>query len=639
MCSIVGFIEKRNKATPDIIYRMNQILKHRGPDDSGTKILKMFGAASDNVAVAHNRLSIRDLTFAGHQPMCNDDESVILLFNGEIYNADDFREEISSTGYIFRGNSDTEVLLWLYIKYGLKEMLARIDGMYAICIIDVSKDCIYLVRDKIGEKPLYYYDNDEVFLWGSEYKAFYEHPSFIPVLEEKNLTEYLMFRYIVGGETLLKGVKNLTPGSYLMIRDSSITECRYWDFPPERDICPLHEDAIRNEFIQMLQRAYQSRLVSDVEIGIQLSGGVDSSCLTEYVSRVFKSRIKTFGIVFEGKEYSEKQYMDRVLSQCSADFNMYNFTNELFLDSWIKTTYYFEAPMNHEGTVGLFHLNKLASEKIRVMLCGEGADETMGGYHRFYDILMCRASLKYRIRRIAGDLLKRKQLNKEIIKKDWDAAFIRASQFVRDEKVKKIYDKNEIRKVIDHRRVVLNNTAGTGMRKLMNYETSTYCQDLLMRADKISMAHSIEQRVPYLKPQLVEFLCSVPSSFFVSGDSVGGGVTHNTKKLLKEYCADIFDGEFAYRSKMGFGISLSDYFCDGDVKKYIEDVLLPGIRDRRIFNYNEIEQMYTDICHKSSRSSFRKDESKINALWTAFSFEIWAKMYLDCNPNTFLHKT
>lgn len=625
MCSIAGFIEKRKSVNPNAISRMNHVLKHRGPDDNGIKILEMFEVGYANVAVAHNRLSIRDLSAAGHQPMCSDDESVILCFNGEIYNADDFREEISSTGYAFKGTSDTEVLLWLYIHYGLKEMLARIDGMYAICLIDKSIDCIYLVRDKIGEKPLYYYENDEVFLWASEYKAFYEHPSFEPVLNEDNLTEYLMFRYIVGEETLLKGVKNLTPGSYLVIKDSGISKCRYWDFPQSGESTQLSGDEIKKEFRRRLYEAYQSRLVSDVEIGVQLSGGVDSSCLTEYVSRNTKPQLKTFGIVFDGKDYSEKQYMERVLEQCNVDSHMYNFTNELFLDSWIKTTYYFEAPMNHEGTLGLFYLNKRASEKIKVMLCGEGADETMGGYHRFYDILMLKTNISYRIRRIVRSLL-RKQSN---LRKDLDEMFIRETQFVKDTEVRRIYGKSEVRKVINQRTAFIKKTAGVGMRKLMNYECSTYLQDLLMRADKVSMAHSIEQRVPYLMPRFIEFMCSIPSSYFVAN---GNSEAHNTKMLLKEYCADIFDESFAYRNKMGFGISLGDYFCNGGVKNYIEDVLLPGIRHRGIFNAEEIEQMYLDICQEK-KGIFKGNGSKINALWTAFSFEIWAEMYLDRNPN------
>lgn len=630
MCSITGFIEKKESVNLEVISRMNTVLCHRGPDDSGIEIVKMFGSKRDNVAVAHNRLSIWDLSPAGHQPMCNSDRSVIIIFNGEIYNADDFRKEICDTGYNFQGTSDTEVLLQLYIHYGMDLMLSKIDGMYTMCILDVRKDCIYLVRDKIGEKPLYYYENSDVFMWASEYKAFYEHPSFIPALKKANLTEYLMFRYIAGGGTLLEGVKNLTPGSYLKITNSGIAEHKYWDFPYRADNLD-DTDTVKRNFIELLNKAYKSRMVSDVEIGIQLSGGVDSSCLTEYVSRVSEKKIKTFGIVFDGRSYSEEKYMKQVVKQCNIEPYMYNFTNELFLNSWLNTTYFFEMPMNHEGTLGLFYLNKKASDKVKVILCGEGADETGGGYYRFYDIFMCKSSLKYRIRKITRKLLINHQLDKYVLKKEWDTVFVRASQYVDDREVKKIYGGEEIDRVVSKRLRYLEKTHGEGMRKLMNYETTTYCQDLLMRADKVSMASSVEQRVPYLMPQLVEFLCRLPDSFFVAHDD--NGVTYNTKKLLKEYCSDLFGEPFAYRPKMGFGISLEDYFSVGEVRRYIEDRLLPGIKRRGIFNYIEIEKTYLYICRKSRKFVFKRKASKINVLWTVFSFEMWAQMYLDGNPN------
>lgn len=232
MCSILGFIEKQHPADIRTVDQMNRVLRHRGPDDDGTAVLPMFGAADNNVGIGFNRLSIRDLSQAGHQPMYGgDDGSVIITFNGEIYNADQFRDELAQNGHVFRGTSDTEVLLHLYEEYGLDGMLGRIDGMFAICLIDKKQDRIYLIRDKIGEKPLYYYENESVLLWASEYKAFYEHPAFVPEIALENLTEYLMFRYISAGDTLLKHVRNVTPGTYMVIDRSGVSKIKYWDFP------------------------------------------------------------------------------------------------------------------------------------------------------------------------------------------------------------------------------------------------------------------------------------------------------------------------------------------------------------------------------------------------------------------------
>ncbi len=634
MCSILGFIEKKQVADIHTVEQMNRVLRHRGPDDAGTDVLTMFGAKQDNVGIGFNRLSIRDLSQAGHQPMYSGTNGdIIITFNGEIYNADQFRESLARKGYTFRGTSDTEVLLYLYEEFGIDEMLRLIDGMFAICLIDKRQDRIYLIRDRIGEKPLYYYENNTVFMWASEYKAFYEHPAFIPEIALENLTEYFMFRYVSGDDTLLRYVKNLTPGSYMVIGGSGISKVKYWDFPePEADrTAEFAAGKAPQEFDRLLEKAYRSRLVSDVEIGVQLSGGVDSSCLTYYTSKANDHRLKTFGITFGDKVYSEEKYMAQAAEKCNAETHMYDFPNKLFLKSWLLTTYFFEAPMNHEGTLGLFYLNKRASEKVKVMLCGEGADETMGGYRRFYDILQYKKP-GHRIKTALKQLLKERKINLPVLfgMADPDLIFIRATQYSDDSDVKRLFAKYDCDSVIKKRTEILHSTRGNSIRKYMNYETITYCQDLLMRADKTSMASSLEIRVPYLMPELLEYENRLPDNCFVTSHS--NGAIYNTKKILKEKCASIFGKEFAYRPKMGFGIVLMDYFSSGLVKDHIEEKILPGIKKRGILNYKFVQDIYQRKC--SSRASIKND-SKLWILWTAFSFEMWAQMYIDGNPNRY----
>lgn len=626
MCSIIGFINKHHQADIHIVNSMNAVLKHRGPDDSGTAVLKMFQSVKENVGLGFNRLSIRDLSNAGHQPMYGTNGDIIIAFNGEIYNADAFRDRLKERGHIFAGNSDTEVLLYLYEEYGIDKMLEMIDGMFAVCIIDKKRDLVYLIRDRIGEKPLYYYRNDDVFMWASEYKAFYENPMFRARLNTDSLSEYLMFRYVSNGKTLLRNVRNLRPGTYLKIKRDGFIQKTYWNFPDGFKKDSRNKTEIKKDFENNLKKAFRSRMVSDVEIGVQLSGGVDSSTLAAYANRILNHRLKTFGIVFDGKKYSEKKYMETAAKRCGTDSYLYNFSNSQFLDSWKSTIYYFEAPMNHEGTLGLFFLNREASRLVKVMLCGEGADETMGGYQRFYDYIRKKKHPLYRIKSFAKALLREKRIDISVFCDD-ELNFIRSTQYIDSKDARKIYSGCDTEGILRKRKKIFNSMPGSGLDKTMNYEVFTYCQDLLMRADKISMASSLEVRVPYLMPDLIEFERTLPDYFFVSQES--GKVMRNTKKLLKMTCSDIFGDKFAYREKQGFGIPLMDYFSDGEVRHFIEQEVLPGIRKRGIFNASAVESIYYSKCLEKNR----KNDSRVYLLWAAFSFEMWASMYLDGNPN------
>lgn len=634
MCGIVGFINKKDKAQIEVIEEMESVIKHRGPDDKGSVVSKFFSKDFEDCAIGFVRLSIRELTMNGHQPMWNKNKDIVLTFNGEIYNSDLFRDELESKGYEFRGTSDTEVLLYLYEEYGMDEMLTKIDGMFAFCILDYNKHTIYLVRDRIGEKPLYIYQNDEVFLWGSEYKSFYCHKSFEARLNEDVLSEYIMFRYISDNETLLKGVKNVTPGHYLKLTEKGIEDIEYWKLENCRRFNDCSKKECKDRLSEWLDKAVESRLVSDLEVGVQLSGGVDSSHITYLASKKTTHKIKTFGIVFDGKKYSEKRYMDKVDEICEIEPYQYNFESNIFFDSWINSTYYFEAPMNHEGTLGLYYLNKRAKEKVTVMLCGEGADETLGGYRRFYKYALYKKKpwIKYR------NILKRGIKEHNLLgvyqdEKNVDVAFIKDTQFTNNKTVKHILNNNNVEDIISKRYRIFKETNGTGIRKLMNYEVQTYLQDLLMRADKISMASSMELRVPFLMPKLVEFEGTIPDEFLV--DATSNDPMRNTKMLLKELSSEVFGEAFAYRPKQGFGIPLMDYFVQEPMYSFINKKVLPGIERRGIFNYHQLKKWWEEELERYKREEKHSNNSVVQALWTAFSFEIWADMFIDHTPLAF----
>lgn len=275
MCAIMGVLDTRNQIDRNILETMQRALFHRGPDDAGFETFSLDSEGHSyvsNIGVAFDRLSIRDLSMKGHQPMFNDDKSVMIAFNGEIYNSEELRPQLIQNGYSFDSNSDTEVLLKLYHCYGIDKTLSLLDGMFAVCIVDFRDKSIYLIRDKIGEKPLYIYRDDHKLLFASEYKAFYAHPEFKPELDETAMDEYFMFRYTCGEQTFLKGVRNLTPGSYLKITSEGVSHHIYWTLPNINKSKKSFEEC-KNDFKSLFQKSVKRRLISDRPIGCQLSGG------------------------------------------------------------------------------------------------------------------------------------------------------------------------------------------------------------------------------------------------------------------------------------------------------------------------------------------------------------------------------
>lgn len=621
MCGIMGFHEKKNQVNKKNIIDMMSTLKHRGPDDQGYEIIDLFGKES-NVALGFVRLSIRDLSEAGHQPMWNTSRTICITFNGEIYNADDFRSELLNQGFVFKGTSDTEVLLDLYELYGIEQTLEKIDGMFTFSIYDSKKDCIYFARDRIGEKPLYFYENDDVLMWASEYKAFFCHPKFKSQLEEKNITEYLMYRYISNGETLLRDVKNLLPGHYAVLTGSGFDVKEYWNVS-EATNSDMQQEI---NYEELLRKAVESRLVSDVPVGVQLSGGVDSTAVTRYVSDKIGNKAQVFGIVFDTKENNEEEYIEAVARRCSLNLEKIKLNGSEFLSNWIDTTYYFEAPMNHPGTVCLLQLNRQAKKKVSVLLCGEGADETLGGYSRFPRYLYYEQHpVKYSIYLLL-QRIKNKDLIGVIEGKSFAQNFIKETQYVNSTLVNKIYKNADTRSVIAKRVNIYGQQEEKVLRSLLNYEIKTYLQDILMRADKISMAASVELRVPFLQPSLIQKEGCIDNARLVKPVfRDNSSCAKNSKIILKELVSDYMGESFTYRNKVGLAVDIKYYFEQPDVKTYIEEKLLPGIHNRQILKYEVISNMWSSITKSSDRKS-------IEALWVALSFEMWCQMYLDSSP-------
>lgn len=633
MCAIMGILEKASPVNESVLQNMQAILHHRGPDDTGLQTFKLpyapYGIFNYG-GVAFDRLSIRDLSQAGHQPMESANKQVILAMNGEIYNSEELRPLLLEKGVKFKGTSDSEVLLQLYLQYGIEKALQMADGAFALCIVDLDKQKVYLSRDRIGEKPLYYYRKEDFLLFASEYKAFYCYPQFKAELNEDAVSEYFLFRYPAGDLTFLKDVYLVKPGTYIEISDKEIKQHAYWTMPaPQENGLSLEDN--KRELKELISKSVSRRLISDRPIGIQLSGGVDSSYVAAIAREQRTGEIKSFSITMDDVAISEEKYIDVVNKQMDFVPHKLKVDASVFLDNWAKGTWYYEAPMQHEGNVPLLQLDNEAKKEVDILLCGDGADECMGGYDRFPRIMRYRDAKH-------GLIWKGVQI-KNILKGkrhygSLEEYFISLSQFLKDNEVESLRPntyKKDIRKAYAHRKQIMNQChTGRDIHKYLQYEIRTYLLDTLLRGDKISMASSLEMRAPLLMPELIEFLQTVPESQLVDWTKP---FMYDSKILLKSLCSDVYGKEFAYRYKVGLGLPMHQIFADKRVRKYVEQILLPGIKRRKVVDYEYVCAVWNQVDEMNTCM-----DSRLQVLWTVLSFEIWAQMYLDNNPLDFMPK-
>ena len=401
MCGFVGYINKNfEPINPLMIKKMMQLQEHRGPDDNGLALfslnnrtsasynkndIKNFKISINNTkfngGIGFNRLSVIDVSNNGHQPMSNKDKSIYIMFNGEIYNAFQLKKELIDLDYKFISKTDTEIILVLYEKYGLEYTLQILNGMFVICILDLRKNKIFLARDRFGIKPLYYINNENFFSFSSEIKSFLAIDNFKFQLNREHLSEYFIFKYLAPPNTLINEIKLLQPGEFIVFENNKINKETYYDFQNNLEES-LTEEKKLIELEKKLELSVNSQLMSDVNLGCQLSGGIDSSLITLFAKNN-KKKLDTFSILFKEKNLSEEIYIKKVVKDLgvknySLEFEYKNFYTDLCNCIWS-----FEAPLSQINSVGVYNLAKLAKSQVKVLLTGEGADETHGGYPRF----------------------------------------------------------------------------------------------------------------------------------------------------------------------------------------------------------------------------------------------------------------
>ncbi|MEO7136007.1 MAG: asparagine synthase (glutamine-hydrolyzing) [Vicinamibacterales bacterium] len=584
MCGIAGYVNLDGApADAGVVATMMRAIRHRGPDDRGHLLLSLRGNDITDSALGFHRLNILDLSEHGHQPMVNPSGTIVIAFNGEIYNAFDYKSELEAAGFQFRSRTDTEVLLYLYEHYGLPGMLERLNGMFAIVIADLRTHQVHIARDHFGIKPLYWTQAGSSVLFASEAKAFLEHPAFIAEIDEAHVDEQLAFRYVAGEASLLKGVRQLRPGHRLTITPDGVTTTRYWSIPDGVEKAQLTRQQAVDQLDDLLRSSVASQLLSDVKVGCQLSGGIDSSLVTMFAGSQSGAARDTFSVVFEDPKFSEDRWITEAAAAATARAHRYMFTEASFSGGLERAAWHMDQPISHPNSLGLWLLAEQSRERVTVLLSGEGADEVFAGYARFASVHAPSQP---------GNAVE---------------AFIRATQFQPASKLAKLRPSADLSAPVARRAALFQEGRGDHLSNCLKYEMQTYLVDLLIRQDKMTMAHGVENRVPFLDRRVVDFARTLPAVHLV-GDT--------TKVVVKELARRSFPDAFVFRPKGAFNLPLSQYFRSAAFTERMEDLLLPGISQRGLISEPAVRELW-----RRSLSAPALTE----VLWIPVALELWAQ--------------
>lgn len=618
MCGICGllFFDSDRTVEKETIERMKSQLVHRGPDDHGSFVSK-------NVGLGFRRLSIVDLAL-GNQPMYNEDKSVVVVFNGEIYNHLQIRNELANKGHKYRTNCDTETIVHLYEEEGTA-CFSRLNGMFAIAIWDARCKSLVLARDRLGIKPLYYFRRNGALGFASEIKALFESDLIEADIGHQAVGEYLTFRYVAGEDTFFRDVRNVPPGHYFICVNGEVRDEAYWELPEISEPVEIRlEDAV-DELQNLLDESVQLRLMSDVPLGTFCSGGVDSSLVTALASRHTGSNLNTFSVGFAEADYDESHYAKAVSDRYNTCHHALEVNSADFAELLPRMIWYNDEPLNHPNSVQIYQISKLARETVTVVLTGEGADELFGGYPRY---LMMRIlgrtdwvprAVRGTVGRLLGLLPHRKMrklaknlplgireaaaLNSSFV--DWSMTnFLLAQDF-------------DLNTVLEKRlgQVVGSDlTPNRALDYLYRMELRTYLVSILNRQDKMSMAASIESRVPFLDHRLVEWALSL-------NQKLKHGRLEN-KLMVKKLGERWLPNDVIYRQKSGFGVPLSAWIKDrSHLGRYLENLMSEDLSIGDSLNMARIRDL---VKHHMDG---REDNSEF--LWTLINLELWNQIFVE----------
>ena len=594
MCGIYGFIEKNEaKLTLDHVIKMGEVINYRGPDD-GDYYFK------NGVAIGNKRLSIIDVE-GGKQPFYSDDMKVIVVQNGEIFNHIELSKELKGTRYECRTNSDTEVILRLYEKFGIS-FLNKLNGMFAIAIYDLRQKKLFLARDHVGEKPLYFYNDSNKLIFGSEIKSILA----CDIDREVNfqaIDGYFSFNYVPPPLTSFKNIKHVMPGTFLEISTEEIKEKKWWSLDNIKEL-NKSEDFWIEAFNSVFENAVDIRLRSDVDFGAFLSGGIDSSSVVGIMSKKLTNPVKAFSIGFKDKRFDESKFSKIAAQKFEADLSLEIVESNL-LNLWPKSIYHCDQPHGDVSFMPTLRLSNMASKKVKMVLTGDGGDELFAGYEKYKDFF---------------------ELNEVKNLSDYDFAkkyMTNISLFTQEQR-EKLYNSN-LRNHVDLDfsqnyllKMIEDSQQFDRINQALFIDLSLLLPgNNLVKPDRMGMAASIENRSPFLDHNLIELAFNIPGKLKLKNNE--------TKYILKKSIEGLIGPELTYRKKQMFTVPISDWLKT-DLKDTVHDLLYSSKSiSRDLFNFKYVKKLYDDHCN-----NIRNNTREIRAL---MALEIWFRQFIDDEPN------
>jgi asparagine synthase (glutamine-hydrolysing) len=613
---------------------------HRGPDDEGIY-------AAGPVGIGMRRLSIVDLA-TGHQPLSNEDGTVWIVFNGEIYNHAILREKLQALGHQYRTHSDTETIIHLYEEYG-PDCVQHLRGMFAFAIWDARRQRIFIARDRLGIKPLYYQLTSQRIVFGSEIKVVLAYPGTSAGFDRTALPEFLAFGYLSGEQTFYAGIRKLMPGHWMEVDPSGqVNIQQYWDLPVTESERSRPESYYIQTYREMLEQAVSSHLMSDVPLGVFLSGGVDSSAVAALMTKIRGTPVETFSVGYTEDTYSELPYARIVANHLKSIHHEVLLSQQDFFDTLPYLIWHEDEPIVWPSSVPLYFVAELAHERVKVVLTGEGADETLAGYTRYAFTLknaawdrVYRGVVPEAVRgAIRGSIADSSLINATVRRKlshtflarngnswasfyfdNFFSAFSESDQtgLLSAEVLKQCAAGTAYKNVLEY----WEHSSGEMLHRLLYTDIKTYLVELLMKQDNMSMAASIESRVPFLDHVLVEFATNIPQRLQTGGFA--------GKRILKKAVEDLLPHSILYRPKLGFPTPWSRWLAGPQLDVIRKLLLEPRSMERELFQRSAVEKLFEE-----HRAGHRDHYDRI---WRLLNLELWQRVCLEKEEHEPAHVT
>lgn len=622
MCGIAGYLTRQPLShLPATLRRMAASISHRGPDDEG--FLETLGRdGATRVGLAHRRLSIIDLE-SGHQPLGNEDGTIQVVFNGEIYNFQELRDELIAKGHAFRTHSDTETIVHAYEEWG-DACVARFRGMFAFALWDAKRERLLMARDRFGKKPLFLHESAGTLLFASEIKALLAWPDITPRVDPAAVWDYLAYRYVPAPATLFQGIRKLMPGCHAVWANGRLTETRYAE-PPDR--LPLQTSAPPSDpvggFLEKLDEAVRIRMIADVPFGAFLSGGIDSSAVVGLMSRHSAQPVKTFSVGFSESAYSELGYAKTIAEQFQTEHHELTVSQDHLMERLPALVRFRDAPVAEPSDIPIYLLAREARRTVKMVLTGEGSDEFLGGYpkHVFERYVQPYQQLPGWLRHglvepLIGALPYRfRRAKTAIVNLGIEDFSGRMPRWFGALSARERQALTNLTPPAPHDRTPWQFDTPTGnspLRRILYFDQTSWLPDnLLERGDRMTMAASLEARMPFMDHELAAYVSALPDEWRIRG--------RTTKYILREGMKRLLPENILERPKVGFRVPVNEWFRTS-MREYLYDHLTgPGSRTSAYYRSDALEKVLAE--HVEGKQNHEK------LLWALLSLEIWQREY------------